>query len=192
MNQKLERSVIRHHQNMIAASGVLTGDGNRLRQAGGTDDVDGEFIGANISDRRRQQRGWIIHAHIQRVSVLQRNDNVLADLPRRQRHVDRVAILPETGIDEALAVGSGRRNGAGEIHAGFQIREGEGAIGGRELGLAEALSGDGDGGLDGVVGFVADEAGEGGGGGGGGRAWERRLGEKRKLGTGCNCDFCAE
>jgi hypothetical protein len=88
VNQELKLGVIRHYQNVISACGILTGDRDRLRQTGRADDVDGEGISTHLSNGRRKQRSWIIHMDIQRLSMLERNDNSLADLPRSQRHIN--------------------------------------------------------------------------------------------------------
>ncbi len=192
MDQELKDRVIRDDQQVAAAGGLRTNDRHRLGQAGGSDDVDRKVIRAGCADGGWKKRGRIVYLDLERVTVLERNDNTLADLPRHQRHLKRVAILPEAGIDKALAVGGGRRDGADEVHAGFEIGEGEGAIGGGGLGLAKALGGDGDGGLDGVIGFVADRSREGRGGGGGRQSLGGDDGLQNGKGDGSACDRCNE
>lgn len=163
MDQQFERGVVGDDKQVVAALGVLVGNEDGLRQPGGADDVDGEVVGGGSPDGSGEQRGGIVDADLQRVPVPDGNDDTLLVLSRSKRHLQGVAILPEAGIDEGRATLCGG-DGADGVHAGLQVREGERAVGGGKRGLAETLGSDGDGGLDWIVGLVADGAGEGGGG----------------------------
>ena len=178
-------------QGVLAGVEVEFGEGDGLGQARGGFDVDEHLLArveVGVALGGGEFAGGVVDADFEEVAVADGEGDVADVLAGGDGDEGSLVILPQTGIDVGIVPGplaQGQGFGAQEVAGGAEVQELKSAVGPGDGALLEAVGGDGDEGVDGGPGLVADGTGEG---AWGGRPHGSGLGEKDESGEGKSDD----